>query len=133
MTNLLKKNKELVLYIVFGILTTVVNVVSYTILIFMNVNVQISVIISWIFAILFAYLTNKLWVFSSQFTSVKKLILEFASFMGSRVVTLGLEMIIIWYGVQYMHQNPIIWKIIDNVFVVIINYIFSKLIIFKDR
>ncbi|MDF8366070.1 GtrA family protein [Weissella paramesenteroides] len=117
----------------FGIVTTIINISTYLLLLSVNLNNHISVVISWFLSVVFAYVSNKLWVFDSNFIFNNGLVIEFCLFLLTRITTLFLEMIIIWYGVQYLCQSPIVWKFIDNVFVVIINYLISKLIIFRKK
>lgn len=128
-----KKYYSLIFYIFFGIVTTIINISTYLLLLSVNLNNHISVVISWFLSVVFAYVSNKLWVFDSNFIFNNGLVIEFCLFLLTRITTLFLEMIIIWYGVQYLCQSPIVWKFIDNVFVVIINYIISKLIIFRKK
>lgn len=128
-----KKYYSLIFYIFFGIVTTIINISTYLLLLSVNLNNHISVVISWFLSVFFAYVSNKLWVFDSNFIFNNGLVIEFCLFLLTRITTLFLEMIIIWYGVQYLCQSPVVWKFIDNVFVVIINYLISKLIIFRKK
>lgn len=129
----IKQYKAIILYILFGILTTMINLVSYTGMIYLHWDVQLSVILSWLITVLSAYLTNRKWVFNSKATTTADLLHEFFAFLSSRLLTLILEMAIIWFGVQLLKQNPLVWKLIDNVVVVIFNYIISKLFVFKSK
>lgn len=133
MISSIEKYKAIILYILFGVLTTMINLVSYTGMIYLHWNVQLSVILSWLITVISAYLTNRKWVFNSKATTSVELLREFLAFLSSRVLTLILEMIIIWFGVQLLKQDPLIWKLIDNVVVVIFNYIISKLFVFKRK
>ena len=128
-----KKYYSLIFYIFFGIVTTIINISTYLLLLSVNLNNHISVVISWFLSVVFAYVSNKLWVFDSNFIFNNGLVIEFCLFLLTRITTLFLEMIIIWYGVQYLCQSTVVWKFIDNVFVVIINYLISKLIIFRKK
>lgn len=128
-----EKYKALILYGIFGVTTTIINVVSYALLLFVGINVQIAVVFSWLLAVIVAYLTNRVWVFNSGAVTKLELLREFISFMLARLATLVVEMVIIWFGVQLLNQDPIVWKIIDNIVVIILNYIISKLIVFKIR
>ncbi|MBJ7693868.1 hypothetical protein C6P08_10455 [Weissella confusa] len=128
-----EKYKALILYGIFGVATTIINVVSYALLLFVGINVQIAVVVSWLLAVIVAYLTNRVWVFNSGAVTKLELLREFISFMLARLATLVVEMVIIWFGVQLLNQDPIVWKIIDNIVVIILNYIISKLIVFKIR
>lgn len=133
MISSIEKYKAIILYILFGVLTTIINLVSYTGMIYLHWNVQLSVILSWLITVISAYLTNRKWVFNSKATTSVELLREFLAFLSSRMLTLILEMIIIWFGVQLLKQNPLIWKLIDNVVIVIFNYIISKLFVFKRK
>lgn len=128
-----KKYYSLIFYIFLGIVTTIINISTYLLLLSVNLNNHISVVISWFLSVVFAYVSNKLWVFDSNFIFNNGLVIEFCLFLLTRITTLFLEMIIIWYGVQYLCQSPVVWKFIDNVFVMIINYLISKLIIFRKK
>lgn len=128
-----EKYKALILYGIFGVTTTIINVVSYALLLFIGINVQIAVVVSWLLAVIVAYFTNRVWVFNSGAVTKLELLREFISFMLVRLATLVVEMVIIWFGVQLLNQDPIVWKIIDNIVVIILNYIISKLIVFKIR
>ncbi|MFP7153154.1 GtrA family protein [Weissella paramesenteroides] len=99
-----------------GIVTTIINISTYLLLLSVNLNNHISVVISWLLSVVFAYVSNKLWVFDSNFIFNNGLVIEFCLFLLTRITTLFLEMIIIWYGVQYLCQSPVVWKFIDNVF-----------------
>lgn len=128
-----EKYKALILYGIFGVTTTIINVVSYALLLFIGINVQIAVVVSRLLAVIVAYFTNRVWVFNSGAVTKLELLREFISFMLARLATLVVEMVIIWFGVQLLNQDPIVWKIIDNIVVIILNYIISKLIVFKIR
>ncbi len=135
---LYEKYKEIILYLIFGVLTTIVNLVSKYILLFIlldakdPIQLQASIIISWIIAVLFAYFTNRTFVFKSKNQAKLK---EFINFIIARISTLLLEMFIMWFFVTLLNLNSdlyvIIFTIISQVAVVIANYIFSKLFIFN--
>lgn len=136
--DLYKKYKEIINYLIFGVLTTIVNLVTKYILLFTifdasnPIQLQSTIIVSWIVAVLFAYFTNRKFVFES--TNKNKL-KEFISFIIARISTLLLEMIIMWFFVTLLKLNSnlyvIIFTIIAQVAVVIGNYVFSKLFVFK--
>lgn len=132
---LLKKYKEIIVYLVFGVLSTVVNFVSYFIFArIIGIDEVVSSGLSWLCAVIFAYITNKIFVFNSQTTNSKELIKEALKFISCRVVSgvfcdVGTFAIM----VKVLKINDIIAKLITQVMVVIVNYIFSKLIIFKKR
>jgi len=129
----LNQYRTVMLYLIFGVLTTIINILSYYMLLEWHANIQVAVVISWLLSILFAYSTNKIWVFQSSSQSFRGIIREMSLFFSARVITLLVEMIIIWFGVQLLRQNPIVWKIIDNIVVVLVNYIFSQRVIFQTK
>ena len=132
MFSIFEKYKALILYGIFGVTTTIINVVSYALMLLIGINVQVAVVVSWLLAVIVAYLTNRVWVFNSGASTNIELLREFISFMLARLATLIVEMLIIWFGVQLLDQDPIIWKIVDNIVVIILNYVISKLIVFKN-
>ncbi len=137
-SQLLKKvlNKEVIMYLIFGVLTTVVSLLVYygCIYTFLNpenaVQLQIANIISWIAGVAFAYITNRKFVFESNEANQLK---EISKFVTSRLATLFLDMIIMFIGVTCLHGNDKIVKLISQVLVIIGNYIFSKLFVFKKQ
>lgn len=124
-------HRELILYILFGLLTTMINVTSYTVFLTWHINIQVAVVLSWFLAVLAAYITNKIWVFTTTTSSFHAVFRELILFFSARIMTLFVEMVIIWFGVTLLQQDPLLWKIIDNIVVVLVNYYFSKLVIFK--
>lgn len=130
--NLIKNNRSFILYAVFGVLTTVINIFIYQILYaFCNVSNVASNIVAWVFAVSFAYITNRKYVFDSKTTSKKEILSEFTSFIVCRLATGGLDIAIMFVAVDLLSLNSLLMKIISNVLVIIINYVASKLIIFK--
>lgn len=137
-SQLLKKvlNKEVIMYLIFGVLTTVVSLLVYygCIYTFLNpenaVQLQIANIISWIAGVALAYITNRKFVFESNESNQLK---EISKFVTSRLATLFLDMIIMFIGVTCLHGNDKIVKLISQVLVIIGNYIFSKLFVFKKQ
>ena len=128
----LKKQKSLILYAVFGILTTLVNFLVYFPLYnFVGFAAALSNAIAWFIAVLFSFFTNKPFVFGSNDWSVKNTFRELAEFMGCRLITGVLETLLLYVLVDVWLFNGSLWKIIISVLVVILNYIFSRLIVFK--
>lgn len=130
--------KEIVNYLIIGVLTTVVSLVSfYLIRIFVFTNdsqfdIQLANVISWILAVLFAFVTNKKYVFESKSTGYQKF-LEMIKFYVSRLTTLGVEMFVMWLLTSPLKLNDMISKIIVQFIIVILNYVFSKLFVFKKK
>lgn len=129
---LIIKYKEILLYGIFGVLTTVVNYVSYVIFTRgFNVEIFISNLIAWLLSVIFAYITNKLFVFDSKSFKWNILCKEIISFSAARIFSLFLDMGILYVLVNLAHMPDLIVKIISNVVVIIVNYVLSKFIIFK--
>ncbi len=136
---LYKKYEEIVNYLIFGVLTTVVSLATKYLLLFTildaknSIQLQIAVIVSWITACTFAYVTNRIWVFKSKSKNILK---EAISFFAARLATLGLEMLIMFVFVTALGLNSdlwvIIWSLVAQVVVIVANYVFSKLFIFKN-
>ena len=136
MKELFNKYKEIIMYLIFGVLTTVISLIVYYALTYTILNpnnsiyLQIANILSWIAGVLFAYFTNRKYVFESKNENKLK---EFISFVGARVTTLILDMLIMGVGVSLLHGNDKILKLISQVLVIVGNYILSKLIVFKKK
>ena len=126
------KYKDIISYLFFGVCTTLVNVLSYWICAHpLKLNTMVSTIIAWILAVLFAYLTNRKWVFHSNATSVQEITREILSFFGCRLATGVLDWACMFIFVQLLAWNDVIVKFGANVLVIILNYVASKLFIFK--
>ena len=128
-TSWFNKCREVLMYLVFGGLTTLVNIVAFFILRKLSVSVYISNLIAWVVAVLFAFITNKLFVFESKDKS--KIGKELISFFGFRILSLGVDMGAMYLLLQVINTGEVFAKIIANVIVIILNYIFSKLFVFK--
>ena len=136
-----KKNKEVLLYLFFGVMTTVVSFItagiSKALLEKMGVGdvwvLNISTVFSWICAVTLAYITNRICVFESTAKGASAIIKEGASFYGWRVFTLLVEDVIMNIGGKLLGINYWVTKIIANVIVIILNYIISKLFVFKEK
>lgn len=134
------KYKEIINYLIFGVLTTVVSLATKYLLLFTildasnAIQLQIAVVTSWITACLFAYITNRIWVFESK---SKEIIKEMAKFFAARLTTLGLEMLIMFIFVTALGLNSdmwvIVWTLVSQVVIIISNYVLSKLIVFKNK
>ena len=137
---LFKKYKEIILYIVFGGLTTLVNWVIYSLLVrFCGVGITVSNAVAWIAAVVFAFVTNKIYVFESKNKKAKTVAYEFVSFVSSRAITGVIEIfgvpLLVKVGVdeKIFGIDGAIAKIIVSVIVIILNYVFSKLIVFRKK
>ena len=124
-------NKETILYTVFGVLTTVVDFVVFALLHYtFSVNEIIANTIAWIFAVATAYITNKLFVFESKSFDFRTLKHELPSFVAARIFSLIITDIFLAFA-GLIGMNMLLAKLLISVFVIISNYIFSKLFIFK--
>ncbi len=128
------KYKEMISYLFFGVLTTAVDFVSYYLLTrLFSLEQNVANILSQIVAIIFAYITNKLFVFEDKSMDIKSLLSQFATFASLRTVTLVLNSGMFFVMGNLMNINDIITKVVVSVVVIILNYIFSKLIVFRKK
>ena len=134
MRELLKKYRSLILYAVFGGLTTLVNMAAYWLCYeVLGISNVPSAVIAWLLAVCFAFITNKLWVFDSRSFDTKTLQHEIPTFFGARLATGLLDWLIMYLAVDVMHWNGMVWKLISNVIVIVLNYAASKLVIFRKN
>ena len=130
------KYKEIINYLIFGVLTTIVSLVTYYICVYTildpdnAVQLQIANVISWIISVAFAYITNRKFVFESK---EKNKIKEASKFVTSRIATLIMDMAIMYVGVTALKFNDKIMKLISQVVVIVMNYILSKILVFKKE
>ena len=130
--NLVKTHKEVVTYLIFGVLTTLVNYAVYLPLYnWLHLSATLSNAIAWVAAVAFAFVTNKPFVFESHDWSMKTVIPELSKFVGCRVGSGLAETAIIFLTVDLLQWNGNLWKLLTSVLVVILNYIASKLLVFK--
>lgn len=125
------KYRELLMYGIFGVLTTLINIVCFFLLDKMHVNMYMNNTISWIISVLFAYVTNKIFVFESKDCHFKVILKEGASFFLFRLLSYLIDMLDMYVMVDVFLLSKMFAKIASNVIVIIVNYIFSKLFIFK--
>ena len=129
---LIEKYYDILAYLFFGVLTTVVNYIVYLPCYNqLNLSAAVSNVIAWVVAVAFAYLTNKPFVFRSNDWSAKTVVPELTKFVGSRIFSGALETGIIFVTVDCLLWNGNIMKLVTSVLVVIINYIASKLLVFR--
>lgn len=138
--NLYHKYEEIVNYLIVGVLTTLVSLaVKYGLLFTVlkaedAFELQVAIIISWIAAVSFAYVTNRIFVFKSKNKNIFK---EIINFFGARVATLLMEMFIMWFFITLLKLNTdfyvLIFTFITQVLIMIGNYILSKVFVFKNK
>ena len=127
------KYRELISYVFFGGLTTVVSFGSYFVLNLLGCNYLVSQVISWILAVAFAYVTNKKYVFDNKNSSKQGLIVQILMFYGSRLFSFGVETLLLTGMVSGLEQNENLSKVVVSVITVILNYFTSKLIVFRKN
>lgn len=136
MKKILIQYKEIISYLIFGVLTMIVSLSTYYILTntILNPNkgieLQIANIISWIICVTFAYITNRKYVFNSKNTNIIK---EILSFYLSRISSLLVDMSLMYIFVTVLNYSDSIMKLINQIIITILNYILSKLIVFKKE
>lgn len=129
---LVMKHWDMVSYLFFGVLTTVVNYLVYLPLYnLLGISAAVSNIIAWVAAVAFAYVTNKPFVFKSHDWSMKTVLPELGKFVGCRAVSGAMETALVFLTVDVWGWDGNIWKLIISVVVVILNYVSSKLLVFR--
>ncbi len=131
----MKDKKEVINYLIFGGLTTLINLICFKLIewFFGSEVYLINNVICWVVAVSFAFVTNKLWVFDSKSWDKKILVPQLVSFVSARVFSLLMEEVGLFVLIDIMLINNFVAKIIMQVVVVVSNYIFSKFIIFKKK
>ena len=136
--NLIAKYKEIIMYLIFGVLTTVVSLVSYSLFVeLLPLGITAASAFSWVIAVSFAFITNKLFVFESRSREVKTVLREALSFFAARIVSGVVEIflpeLLFSVGLDFslFGVKGLVAKLIVNIIVIIMNYIFSKLFVFK--
>lgn len=128
------KHWDILAYLFFGGLTTLVNFLVYLPLFhWLHLSAAMSNAVAWVAAVAFAYLTNKPFVFQSHDWSAKTVLPELGKFVGCRVGSGVLETFILWLCVDVLTWNGLVMKIITSIVVVILNYAASRLLVFRKR
>ena len=128
------ENEEIYNYIFSGIFGVFVSIFSYAFCsTLIRLNIILSNTISWVIAVISMYITNKIFVFKTKCKNKKELFKEFCSFITARLMTLFIETIILFIGAECFEVNDIIVKSLSQIVVIILNYVFSKLIVFKEN
>ena len=131
---MMEKYKDIVPYAIFGILTTIINIVVY--LFFAHIlkkEVMLCTLAAWFLSVLFAYVTNRKWVFHSGVLTFSNIIREAVAFFICRLATGIADILIMFIFVNIFHFNDLFIKIISNIAVIILNYVASKWIIFNHK
>ena len=127
-----RKNKEMLLYLFFGFLSFVMSISTYALFnkVF-NINELLANIFSWIITVMFAFFTNRIWVFDSPTKSMAEFVKQMSSFYWGRIVTLVIEEIILFVFITLLGMSSMLIKVIAQVVVIVLNYVISKLFVFK--
>lgn len=133
-TEWIKEYKSFIMYIIFGVLTTVINLAAYAAC-YEGVGLGnvASTVIAWIVAVIVAYVTNKIWVFESRSLEFRVVLYEVLTFFGCRILTGVLDIAIMYVSVDVYRCNAMIFKFLSNVIVILLNFVASKLIIFVKK
>ena len=140
--NLIKKflNKETISYLIFGVLTTIINIVVFwfaerelAFIMSEDAASLVGNVIAWGISVAFAFVTNKLFVFESKSMAFKVVMAELTGFVIARLLSLAFDEGFMFVAIVLLGMNSLLAKIISNVFVVIINYVLSKFFIFKNK
>ena len=128
-----KRHREVLLYLFFGGLTTVISIGSFAFFVHAGIGALIANVFSWILAVLFAYITNSIWVFSAKPSGPSELLHQAAGFYGGRVATLLLEEAVLFIGINLLGFPDLLVKVAAQVLVLVGNYVISKLFVFRKR
>ena len=128
------KYKSILLYCIFGGLTTLTDFIVYiTCTRFLHLDEQIATWSAWFFAVLFAFFTNRKWVFDAEKTNKKGFLYQIITFFGSRLASGFVNSAMLYIFFTKLGFNDILVKVVAAVFVIILNYILSKLIVFRKK
>lgn len=134
LTALIRKYWDVLVYLVFGVLTTVVNYLVYLpVYNLLGWSAATSNAVAWVAAVTFAYVTNKPFVFKSHDWSLNTVLPELSKFVGCRIASGAAETLILLISVDILGWNGNIWKLVTSVLVVILNYFASKFLVFKTK
>lgn len=126
------KYQDTILYLFFGAATTLINTVCYALLYeVLDISNLISTVAAWLFSVIFAFITNKIFVFKSKKTQTCDVLIEAVGFFGCRILTGILDVAVMFVFVDCLKQSGIVWKLLSNFLVIIINFFASKFLIFK--
>ncbi|WP_227862986.1 GtrA family protein [Clostridioides sp. ES-S-0049-02] len=131
---ILKRHLETILYLFFGALTVLINIIAYLFFTrIINFTFLVSNSLAWSIAVLFSYITNKFFVFKSEKTEIFFLLKEFVSFLSCRLFSGFIEILLMYLMIDLLFLNDILVKVITNIIVIILNFIFSKIVVFNYK
>lgn len=130
----MKINKEIVNYIIFGVLTTLINILVYVFLTkVFSVNYQFATVAAWIVAVLFAYYTNKEFVFKANYGQFNQTFKNLLLFVYYRLLSLVVDIAVMYVLIEFLYLDDLLSKVIANIIVVVFNYVTSKLFVFSKK
>lgn len=127
------RHESVMLYLIVGAMTTAVSIITQYIPLLMGFPTEVNTTVSWVCAATFAFFTNKVWVFKNESKTKSDWIKQAAAFYGARLTTYFLELAFMSFTVRVLLQNEYVMKLIAQVFILIINYLFSKLVVFRKK
>ena len=130
-----KKNKEVFNYLIFGVLATLINIGVFAVFnYFLGKNLyQLSNVIAILAAVFFQYFTNRFFVFERKEQTKKEVWIEFIKFMAARAITSLMDVGIMYVGISLLLINELVMKVFTNIIVIILNYVFSKFLVFTKK
>jgi len=127
-----KKYEEIINYLIMGVLTTLVSIITYFIFAkVIGINYLVSNIISWIISVSFAYITNKIFVFKNNIKEKKQVFIQIYQFVKYRLLSLVIDILLMYLLVEIIKMDDMIAKVINQIIIIVLNYVFSKLFVFK--
>lgn len=127
------KHESVMLYLIVGAMTTAVSLITQYIPLLIGFPTEVNTTVSWICSVTFAFFTNKVWVFKNESKTKSDWIKQAAAFYGGRLTTYFLELAFMSFTVRVLLQNEYVMKLIAQVFILVINYLFSKLVVFGKK
>ncbi len=126
------RHKEALMYLLFGGLTTVINFACFAALTrLLRMEPLAANIIAFVVGVVFAYVTNRIWVFASRARGMGAILRELAAFLTGRVATLGMEELLLWVGIDKLGLDSLVVKTVAVILVILANYVISKWLVFR--
>lgn len=128
-----KKNKEVLLYLFFGALAFCVSISTYAFFnVLLDLNELVANILSWVITVLFAFFTNRVWVFNSNTSNLKEFLKQMIAFFGGRILTLIIEEVILFVFITLLSFSSMAVKVVAQIIVILLNYVISKILVFRE-
>ena len=128
---LLKKHKEILLYLFFGVVTTAVSIVSFVFFEYLKIDALVANVLSWILAVFVAFITNSLWVFRSELKT--RFLKKALKFYVARLFTLLVEELLLWVFIKLLHFDSLLVKCIAQIVIIVLNYVISRIYVFSTN